>query len=116
MNTKYDILHVTELHGRSPKKTPLQKDVHLRARLMFAREHENMWIKTTYFGDRFCCEMKRRELFEVCLERKVRDQLSEKHQSHSEAWWCIDHVMGLFSSSGVGTLHRIEGIMGKRRL
>ena len=39
LNTVSTILHEAELHGRRPRKTPLLKDVHLKARLKFAIEH-----------------------------------------------------------------------------
>ena len=38
-NTVSNILHEGELHGRRLRKTPLLKEVHLKARLKFAREH-----------------------------------------------------------------------------
>ena len=39
MNILSNILHEAELHERRPRKTPLLKDVQLKARLKFVSEH-----------------------------------------------------------------------------
>ena len=39
LNAVSNILHEAEIHCRRPRKTPQLRDVHLRARLKYAREH-----------------------------------------------------------------------------
>ena len=37
--------------------------------------------------------------------------ITQRMPSHSEAWWWQHHSVGMFSSSGIGKLVSIEGIM-----
>ena len=76
--------------------TLLLKDVQLKDRLKFGREHvdiNNIFRRQILWSDEPMIE-----LFslndEISLERKkMRDQLSEKYHSYCELWWWIDNVM-----------------------
>ena len=53
-NTASNILHEAELYGRRPWKTPLLKDVHLKAGLKFARERvdkDNIFWRQVLWSD-----------------------------------------------------------------
>ena len=110
------VLHKGGLHGRRPRKTPLLREKHLKARLAFARGHlkqdPSFW-STILWSDETKLELFGHMDVEY-VWRKKGEAYNPKNTvptvkhggGHIMLWGC-------FSSSGTGNLVRVQGIMKK---
>lgn len=110
------VLHRGGFHGRRPRKTPLLKKNHLKARLAFARDH--MQQDSSFWSTILWSDETKLELFGHMDAEYVWRKKGEaynpkntvptvKHGGGSIMLW------GCFSSQGTGNLVRVQGIMKK---
>ncbi len=109
-------LHSADFEGYSPRKIPLLKPRHLKARLIFAErhlEHDNDYWKSILWWDET-----KIELFDYMDSHYVMRKASESF-NHKNTLSTVKHgggsiiLWGCFSASGPGELVRVHGIMKK---
>lgn len=116
LSTVSNILHRADLMGRRPRKTPLLKRNHLINRMKYARD--NLEKPSSYWSSVLWSDETKIELFghneskyvfrKNCQRNNPNNTIpTVKHGGGSIMLW------GSFSSSGVGSLHKINGIMKK---
>lgn len=117
-NTVRRALYRNGLHGRTPRRTPLHKTRHLKARLNFAKE--NLERSSAFWSNVLWSDETKIELFGHNDQRFIWREKGEaynpkntiptvKHGGGSIMLW------GCFSANGPGDLHRIDGIMDKHQ-
>lgn len=110
------ILHKNDLRGYRARKKPLLQQRHRRARLKFARDHQNK--DATFWKNVLWSDETKMELFGHNDQRYVWRKAGEafhpnktvptvKHGGGSIMLW------GCFAAAGTGKLHKIDGIMRK---
>ena len=110
------VLHRAGLHGRRPRKTPLLKNRHLKARVAFAKRHlqhdSNFW-KNVVWSDET-----KLELFGHMDAQYVWRKKGEAYNPKNTVP-TVKHgggnimLWGCFSSQGTGNLVKVPGIMKK---
>ena len=115
-STVTNILHKANLRGCRPRKAPLLRSMHLKARLKFADEYSVK--EPSYWNSVLWSNETKMELFSHSSSQYVWRKKNEafkakntiptvKHGGGSLMFW------GCFSAKGVGALVRVNGIMKK---
>ena len=110
------VLHRGGLHARRPRKTPLLRKRHLKARLAFARGH--MKEDPSFWSTILWSDETKLELFGHMDAEYVWRKKGEAYKPKNTVP-TVKHgggnimLWGCFSSSGTGNLVKVQGIMKK---
>ncbi len=100
-------LHREGLKSRSARKVPLLKKAHVQARLKFANDSEENWVKVLWSDET------KIELFGINSTRRVWRRRNAAYGPKNTIPTVSENIMlwGCFSAKGTGQLHRIKGTM-----
>ncbi len=93
------------LKSCSTCKVPLLKKAHVQARLKFANDSEENWVKVLWSDET------KIQLFGINSTRCVWRKRNAEHHPHCQTRRWKHYPLGCFSAKRTGQLHRIKGTM-----
>ena len=117
--TVSNILHIAQLQGRRPRKTQLLKPCHLKNLMKYA--NDNIQKPFIYWSRVLCMVRPNKNKIELFghNESKYVFRKNDQRKNPKNTLPTVEHgggsimIWGSFSSSGVGSLHKVDGIMKK---